>query len=353
MKRKTRQFKVGDLSIGGNSPITVQSMTNTDTRNTAATIEQIKALTEAGCDIVRVAVVDQTAALALGEIKNGISIPLVADIHFDHRLALTAIEQGVDKLRINPGNIGAKSKVEAVVSAALERQIPIRVGVNSGSMAKWAVEKHGHTPMAMVESALEHVRILESLGFYNTVISLKATSVPFTLEAYEMIANQVDYPLHIGITEAGTAWFGSIKSAAGIGALLARGIGDTIRVSLTGNPVEEIRVGWAILQALDLRHKGPTFISCPTCGRTQIPLEEIAAEVEQRLANLKKPLKIAIMGCEVNGPGEAREADLGIAGGNGVGLIFRKGEVLRRVQEEELVDVLVEEALKLDNAIDD
>lgn len=345
----TRQVKVGALMIGGGAPITVQSMTNTDTRDVDATVKQIHALTAAGCEIVRVAVVDQEAALALGKIKAQIQIPLVADIHFDYRLALQAIEQGVDKLRINPGNIGTADKVAAVVSAAKDHQVPIRIGVNSGSLAKWAVEKYGVSAQALVESALEHVKVLEAHKFYDIVISLKATDVPMTLEAYHLIAKQVDYPLHIGITEAGSRWFGTIKSAVGIGALLASGIGDTLRVSLTGDPVEEVRVGWAILQSLGLRQRGPTFISCPTCGRTRINMEKIVSEVEQRLSNLSKPLKIAIMGCEVNGPGEAREADLGIAGGNGVGLVFRHGEIIRKVSEDELIDALVAEALKLES----
>mgnify|MGYP003935559647 FL=1 len=345
----TRQVKVGALMIGGGAPITVQSMTNTDTRDVDATVKQIHALTAAGCEIVRVAVVDQEAALALGKIKAQIQIPLVADIHFDYRLALQAIEQGVDKLRINPGNIGTADKVAAVVSAAKDNQVPIRIGVNSGSLAKWAVEKYGVSAQALVESALEHVKVLEAHKFYDIVISLKATDVPMTIEAYHLIAKQVDYPLHIGITEAGSRWFGTIKSAVGIGALLASGIGDTLRVSLTGDPVEEVRVGWAILQSLGLRQRGPTFISCPTCGRTRINMEKIVSEVEQRLSNLSKPLKIAIMGCEVNGPGEAREADLGIAGGNGVGLVFRHGEIIRKVSEDELIDALVAEALKLES----
>jgi (E)-4-hydroxy-3-methylbut-2-enyl-diphosphate synthase len=351
MGSSTRRVRIGSTAIGGGAPIAVQSMTNTDTRDVDATVAQITALADAGCDIVRAAVVDQEAALALGKIKEKIQIPLVADIHFDYRLALIAIEQGIDKLRINPGNIGSRPKVEAVVKAAEANQVPIRIGVNSGSLADWAVEKYGHTPKAMVESALEHVKILEDFGFTDIVISLKATGVPFTIEAYELISKLVDYPLHVGITEAGTKWFGSIKSAVGIGALLAAGIGDTIRVSLTGGPIEEVKVGWAILQALELRFRGPVFISCPTCGRTKINLEKIAEEVEEKLSNLTKPLKIAVMGCEVNGPGEAKQADLGIAGGNGVGLIFRKGKVIRKVAEEELVNALVAEVLKLEQEV--
>lgn len=352
MRRNTRRVMAGDLPIGGNAPISVQSMTNTDTRDIPTTIRQIKQLSEAGCELIRLAVVDQEAALALGKIKAQTKIPIVADIHFDHRLALAAVEQGVDKLRINPGNIGSHAKVKEVVAAARDHGIPIRIGVNSGSLAKWTVDKYGNTAKALVESALEHVAILEALNFNDIIISLKATSVELTLESYKMIADIVDYPLHLGITEAGTPFFGAIKSAVGLGAILSLGIGDTIRVSLTGDPVEEVRVGWAILKSLGLRQRGPVFISCPTCGRTQIPLEKIAIEVEQKLSNLTKPLTVAIMGCVVNGPGEAKEADIGIAGGDGVGLVFSKGKIIRRVKEDELVDALVTEALKLEKEDD-
>ncbi|HOB07989.1 MAG: flavodoxin-dependent (E)-4-hydroxy-3-methylbut-2-enyl-diphosphate synthase [Limnochordia bacterium] len=351
MRRKTKEIKIGGLKIGGDAPITVQSMTNTDTRDAVSTVNQIHRLEQAGCDLVRVAVVDREAGLTLGRIKKQIRIPLVADIHFDYRLALLAIEQGVDKLRINPGNIGSPDRVKAIVRAAKDAGIPIRVGANAGSLATWAADRFGNTPKALAESALEQIRILEDLGFSDIVVSLKASSVPFTIEAYRIMAGLVDYPFHVGITEAGTAWFGSIKSAAGIGVLLAEGIGDTIRVSLTGDPVEEVKVGWAILKSLELRSRGPVFISCPTCGRTKIDLERIAAEVERRLSHLTKPIKIAVMGCEVNGPGEARDADLGIAGGSGVGLIFRKGKIIRKIKEEELVDALVEEALKLEQEL--
>jgi (E)-4-hydroxy-3-methylbut-2-enyl-diphosphate synthase len=323
-------------------------MATTDTRDVSATVNQIRRLEQTGCELVRVAVANREAGMVLSKIKAQINIPLVADIHYDYRLALMAIEQGVDKLRINPGNIGSRERVKAIVDEAKSCGIPIRVGVNAGSLADWALEKHGHTPKALVESALVQVRMLEDFGFQDIVISLKASSVPFTLEAYRMIAKVVDYPLHVGITEAGTPWFGSIKSAAGIGALLASGIGDTIRVSLTGDPVEEVRVGWAILKSLELRQRGPVFISCPTCGRAGIDVAGIAAEVERRLSDLKTPLKIAIMGCEVNGPGEAEEADLGIAGGSGVGLVFRKGKIIRKVKEDELVDALVMEALQIE-----
>ena len=325
-------------------------MTNTDTRDAVSTVNQIHRLEQAGCDLVRVAVVDREAGLTLGRIKKQIRIPLVADIHFDYRLALLAIEQGVDKLRINPGNIGSPDRVKAIVRAAKDAGIPIRVGANAGSLATWAADRFGNTPKALAESALEQIRILEDLGFSDIVVSLKASSVPFTIEAYRIMAGLVDYPFHVGITEAGTAWFGSIKSAAGIGVLLAEGIGDTIRVSLTGDPVEEVKVGWAILKSLELRSRGPVFISCPTCGRTKIDLERIAAEVERRLSHLTKPIKIAVMGCEVNGPGEARDADL-VSPAAGVGLIFRKGKIIRKIKEEELVDALVEEALKLEQEL--
>lgn len=348
MRKQTKQILVGDVAIGGNdAPISVQSMTNTDTRDVAATVNQIIGLQKAGCDIVRVAVPDKQAALAIAEIKDQIKIPLVADIHFDSSLAVAAAEHA-DKLRINPGNIGSTSKVKTIVAAAKEHQIPIRIGVNSGSLEHKAIEKYGLSAKAMVESALEHIRVLEAQGFYDIVISLKATNVNLTIDAYKMMSARVDYPLHLGITESGTRWFGTIKSATGLGAILSLGIGDTIRVSLTADPLEEVRVGWAILKALGLRHRGPIFISCPTCGRTQINIEKIAHEVETRLSSLSKPLRIAIMGCVVNGPGEAKEADLGIAGGNGTGILFAKGEIIAKLKENELVDALVEEAYKLD-----
>jgi (E)-4-hydroxy-3-methylbut-2-enyl-diphosphate synthase len=319
-------------------------MTNTDTRNIEATLRQIRALAEAGCEIVRVAVVNRDAAAALPEIVRHSPIPVVADIHFDHRLALAALEAGVHKLRLNPGNIGAEHKVREVVKAAKDRQVPIRIGVNSGSIAKHLLERLGRTPQAMVESALEHIAILEKLGFEDIVVSLKATDIQMTVAAYEMLSEKVDYPLHLGITEAGTTWFGTIKSACGLGALLSRGIGDTLRVSLTADPVEEVRVAWAILSAMDLRRRGPLFISCPTCGRTEIDLERITAEVEERLKDYPLPITIAIMGCVVNGPGEASHAEIGIAGGKGVGLVFRSGKIVRRVAESELVDAIVQEA---------
>ncbi len=347
-RKKTKVVQVGNLLLGGGNPVVIQSMCNTDTRNVAETVAQILALEKAGCELVRVAVPDMEAAKALGAIKAQIHIPLVADIHFDHRLALEAMAQGVDKVRINPGNIGSKEKIAAVVAEAKKRKIPIRIGVNSGSLEKDLVEKyHGVTPQGLVASALRHVKILEELDFYDIVISIKASSVPFSLETYRLLSETVDYPLHVGITEAGTVYGGTVKSAVGIGAILASGIGDTIRVSLTGDPVEEIRAAKEILKALELRRFGPTFVSCPTCGRTEIDLISIAKEVEGRLEGVDKDIKVAVMGCAVNGPGEAREADIGLAGGKGEGLIFKKGEILRKVPERELVDALMEEIEKL------
>ncbi|MDI9484240.1 MAG: flavodoxin-dependent (E)-4-hydroxy-3-methylbut-2-enyl-diphosphate synthase [Bacillota bacterium] len=347
MRESTRQVMVGGVPIGGGAPITVQSMTNTDTRDAQATLRQIEALAAAGCDIVRVAVPDREAAEALFSLVPHSPIPVVADIHFDHRLALQALEAGIHKLRLNPGNIGSEAKVLEVVKAAQERQVPIRIGVNSGSVAKHLLDKYGRTATAMVESALEHIAIFERLGFYDIVVSLKSTEIDMTVEAYEELSRRVSYPTHLGITEAGTKWFGTVKSAAGLGALLSRGLGDTLRVSLTADPVEEVKVGWAVLSSLGLRRRGPIFISCPTCGRTEIDLEGIAAEVEKRLSDFPLPITIAVMGCVVNGPGEARSADLGITGGKGVGLVFRHGEILRKVPEHELVDALVEEANNL------
>ncbi len=348
MLQQTRQILVGNLPIGGGAPIAVQSMCSTDTRDLAATLAQIEGLTAAGCDIVRCAVPDEDAARALGEIRKGCRIPLVADIHFDYRLALLALENGVDALRLNPGNIGERWKVEEVVRACAERRVPIRIGVNGGSLEKELLDKYGHASApAMVESALGHIRILEELGYREIKVSLKASDVRRTVDAYRLLADQVDYPLHIGITEAGTTWGGTIKSAVGLGTLLYDGIGDTLRVSLTGDPVEEVRVGWEILRALDLRDRGPVFISCPTCGRCQIDLIPIAEEVERRLRDLPKKIVVAVMGCVVNGPGEAREADVGIAGGKGQGLLFRRGEVVRKVAQDELADALVAEAWSL------
>ncbi|PRX33632.1 4-hydroxy-3-methylbut-2-en-1-yl diphosphate synthase [Orenia metallireducens] len=349
MRRESKAVKMGNVQIGGDAPISVQSMTNTDTRNVKATVEQIKRLEEAGCELVRVAIPDQEAASKVGEIKSQIKIPLIADIHFDYRLALEVLEQGIDGLRINPGNIGNEEKVKLVAQKALEKKVPIRVGVNAGSLERELLKKYGHpTAKAMVESALKHVQLLEKYGFEDIIISLKASNVMKTLEAYQLIATVVDYPLHIGITEAGTIKSGTIKSAVGIGAILAQGLGDTIRVSLTGDPVEEIEVAYSILKALNLRRGGVNIISCPTCGRTEINLVEIANQVEEKIKDLDKDIEVAIMGCVVNGPGEAREADLGIAGGKDVGLIFKKGEVIKRVPAEDLVDELMKEIENLD-----
>jgi (E)-4-hydroxy-3-methylbut-2-enyl-diphosphate synthase len=346
--RETKKIKIGNGYIGGDSKIAVQSMTSTDTRDVEATVNQILELEKAGCDIVRCAVPDMPAAEAIKEIVKRIHIPLVADIHFDYRLALKSIENGISKLRINPGNIGNIDKIKLVAEAAKEKGIPIRIGVNSGSLEKDILEKYGHVcAEALVESALRHVEILEDLKFYDIVISIKSSDVAMMIESYKLISGKVDYPLHLGVTEAGTTWRGTIKSSVGIGALLAEGIGDTIRVSLTGDVVDEVKVGIEILKALGYIDDGVKFVSCPTCGRTQINLIKIANEVEERLADCHKNIKIAVMGCVVNGPGEAREADIGIAGGNGVGLIFKKGVVIKTVKEEDLVEELLREIDKL------
>jgi len=343
-RKETRQIHIGKVAIGGGAPISVQSMTNTKTADTEATVAQINALQAAGCDIVRLAVPDMEAALNLGNIIKKVKVPLVADIHFDYRLALEAINQGISALRLNPGNIGGEANVKAVVAEAKAHGIPIRIGVNAGSLDKKLLAKYGGvTAEALVESAMEHVRILEAQDFYDMKISLKAHDVPLTLAAYQLMSETVDYPLHLGITEAGTARTGMIKSAVGIGALLAQGIGDTFRISLTGDPVVEVRVANEILKALGMREYGPTLISCPTCGRTSIDLAGIADEVDRRLQGISKPISVAVMGCVVNGPGEARGADVGIAGGNGEGLVFRKGEIIRKVKETELVEELFKE----------
>jgi len=344
-RNKTKKIKVGSVEIGGGAPISVQSMTKTKTSDIDATVKQIHELEKAGCQIVRSAVPDQEAALALKEIKKQINIPLVADIHFNHTYAIMAAEARVDKLRINPGNIGDPEKIKAVVDAAKAHNIPIRIGVNSGSLDKKIKEKHnGHvTAQGLVESALDNVKLLEKLKFTDIAISIKATSVPMTIEAYQLISNKCKYPLHVGITEAGIPKIGVIKSAVGIGAILAQGIGDTIRVSLSGNPVEEVLVGRQILKDLELISKGITIISCPTCGRVSIDVVKIAAEVEAKTRDIKQPLKVAIMGCEVNGPGEAAEADIGLAGGKRFGLIFRQGKIVKKVAEAEMVQSLLDE----------
>ena len=347
-RKETRQIHIGKVAIGGGAPISVQSMTNTKTTDTNATVEQINALQAAGCDIVRLAVPDMDAALNLGNIIKKVNVPLVADIHFDYRLALEAINQGISALRLNPGNIGGEDRVKAVVTEAKRHNIPIRIGVNAGSLDKKLLAKYGGvTAEALVESAMEHVRILEAQDFTDMKISLKAHDVPLTIEAYQLMSETVDYPLHLGITEAGTARSGMIKSAVGIGALLSQGIGDTFRISLTGDPVVEVKVANEILKSLGMREYGPTLISCPTCGRTSIDLAGIAEEVEKRLENVKKPISVAVMGCVVNGPGEAKGADVGIAGGNGEGLVFRKGEIIRKVKETELVEELFKEIDKI------
>ena len=348
MRRKTKAVAVGSIYVGGNHPITVQSMTTTDPRNTVESINQIHRLEEAGCDIVRVAVPTMESAYSLGKLKEATSIPLVADIHFDYRIALEAIKQGVDALRLNPGNIGNKARVVEVVKAAKERRIPIRIGVNAGSLEKSLLEKYGFpTAEAMVESAFGHIKILEEMDFTDIVVSLKASDVAMTVEAYSLIAERCEYPLHLGITEAGTVWSGTIKSSVGIGALLLQGIGDTIRVSLTGDPVEEIRVGRQILKSLGIIQNEITIISCPTCGRCQIDLINLAKEVEDKIGTLKKPIKLAIMGCAVNGPGEAREADIGIAGGVDSALLFKKGVIIGKIPEDKIVETLIQEIEKL------
>jgi (E)-4-hydroxy-3-methylbut-2-enyl-diphosphate synthase len=344
MKRISQEIKIGSQLVGGDNPIVVQSMTATDTRDIAATIAQISELEAAGCEIIRVAVVDMEAAQAIARIKTGIHIPLVADIHFDHKLALKSVDAGADALRINPGNIGDKAKVKQVVKACMERDIPIRIGVNSGSLEKKLLDKYGHLcAEAMVESALGHVKLLEDLGFSKIKLSLKSSSVMLSVEAYRLIAQQVDYPLHIGITEAGTKDRALIKSALGMGILLFDGIGDTIRVSLTADPREEVWAAYEILRNLGLRNRGAELISCPTCGRCEINLIDLAEEVDRRVRKLDKPIKVAVMGCVVNGPGEAREADLGIAGGAGNGLLFKNGKIIKKVPEKDLVKVLLQE----------
>ncbi|WP_459195418.1 flavodoxin-dependent (E)-4-hydroxy-3-methylbut-2-enyl-diphosphate synthase [Wukongibacter baidiensis] len=343
VRKSTKKIKCGNIFIGGDSPISIQSMTNTDTRNIGATISQIKSLEEAGCEIVRIAIPDMEAAMAAKEIKKNISLPLVADIHFDYRLALKCIENGIDKLRINPGNIGDIERVKQVVTKAKEKEIPIRIGVNAGSLEKGIIEKYGITPKALVESAMGHIKILEDLDYDKIVISLKASDVGLTFDAYKLLSERVDYPLHIGITEAGTVWRGTIKSAIGIGSLLLNGMGDTMRVSLTGDPVEEIKVAREILQSLKIRNFGVNFVSCPTCGRCQIDLENLTNKIENELKNLNSDITIAVMGCAVNGPGEAREADIGIAGGKNAGLLFKKGEIIRKVAEDKIVEAILEE----------
>ena len=344
-----RIVNVGTVPVGGEHPVSIQSMTNTDTRDVGATVAQIRRLEAAGCEIIRVAVPDMEAAEAVSVIKKQIHIPLVCDIHFDHRLALECMKNGADKIRINPGNIGNKERVRQVVELAKSTQTPIRIGVNGGSLERELLQKYGGpTADALVESALRHVEILDGLNFTDVIVSIKVSDVPTMLAAYRKFDRLTDIPTHIGVTEAGTLRGGLVKSAVGIGALLAEQIGNTLRVSLTADPVEEIRAAKDILRVLGLRKQGPELVSCPTCGRTQIDLIPIANEVERRLAKVEKNIKVAVMGCAVNGPGEAREADIGIAGGNGEGLIFRHGKILRKVPEAELIDALMQEIEKLE-----
>lgn len=343
-RHETVAVQVGDLQIGGNNDVILQSMCTTKTADVEATVKQIHRLEEAGCQIVRVTVNNKDAAAAIKEIKKRISIPLVADIHFDYRLALAAIENGIDKVRINPGNIGRREKVEAVVKACKERKIPIRIGVNAGSLENHLLEKYGYpTPEAMVESALYHIGILEELDFHDIIVSLKASDVPMAISAYKMAAEKIHYPLHLGITEAGTLFSGTVKSSAGLGALLSMGLGNTMRISLSTDPVEEIKVGRELLKSFGLISNAATLVSCPTCGRLDIDLFAVANEVEQYLENVKVPIKVSVLGCAVNGPGEAREADIGIAGARGEGMLFRYGEMIRKVPEAELVEELKKE----------
>ncbi len=347
-KRLTKQLSLGNIKIGGSAPVVVQSMTKTDTRDVSSTVAQIKRLESAGCEAVRVAVLDHIAALAIKAIKKAIKIPLIADIHFDHKLALESIAHGADGLRINPGNIGDKLRVKEVVRSARDRGVPIRIGVNAGSLEKELFKKYGHpTAKALVDSAERHIRILEDLNFTSIKVSLKASDVIKTVEAYRLFSKKFNYPLHIGISEAGPAFSGTIKSAVGLGILLSESIGDTIRVSLTADPAEEVRVAYEILKSLHLRQAGPEIISCPTCGRCQVNIRGLVDKVEAELQKIKTPIKVAVMGCVVNGPGEAREADIGIAGGKGIGILFKHGKVVRKLRERELFSTLIKEIKQL------
>jgi (E)-4-hydroxy-3-methylbut-2-enyl-diphosphate synthase len=353
-RKKTRRIKVGNVSVGGTAPVVVQSMTNTFTQDVQSTVAQIHRLEKAGCEIVRVAVPDHEAAVAISSIKRQISIPIIADIHFDHRLAVTAAKSGADGLRINPGNIGGRNKVKAIVDCAKEVNIPIRIGVNSGSLEKDILRKYqGANAEAMVESAMRHIELLTSFGFENIKLSIKASDVHRTVNAYRLLSSRTDLPLHVGVTEAGGLYSGVVKSSLGIGMLLAEGIGDTIRVSLTRDPVEEVRVGYEILKALDIRRYGPDIVSCPTCGRCKIDLFHILERVEAALMLKSLPVKLAIMGCVVNGPGEAKEADIGVAGGDGIGILFKKGKVIKKFPEDKIVEVLLAEIDKLDESRND
>ncbi len=346
-KYQSKIVKVGNIFLGGNNPIRVQSMCNTSTKDVNATVKQILELEKEGCEIIRVAVPDMESAKAIGDIKKQIHIPLVADIHFDYLLALESIKQGIDKVRINPGNIGSEEKVKAVVKACQAKNIPIRIGVNVGSIEKDLLKKYGPTPKAAVESCLRHVKILEKLNFYDILLSIKFNDVPQMIEGYRLLASKVPYPLHLGVTHAGTAFMGTVRNSIGIGTLLQEGIGATLRVSLTAPTTEEIRVGWAILRSLNLRQRGPELISCPTCGRTEIDLCSLAEKVEKALKNITAPIKVAVMGCVVNGPGEAGEADIGVAGGKNCGAIFVKGQVIKTVPEDQILSSLLEEINKL------
>ncbi|MDH3976102.1 MAG: flavodoxin-dependent (E)-4-hydroxy-3-methylbut-2-enyl-diphosphate synthase [Deltaproteobacteria bacterium] len=347
-RRETRQLFVGNVKVGGGAPVSVQSMTNTKTADCRATIAQIKSLAEAGCEIVRIAVLNMEDAKSIGQIVSESEIPVIADIHFNHSLAIESVRQGVHGLRLNPGNIGGKKRVKQVVEVAGAHNIPIRIGVNAGSLEKEILEKYGYpTAAGMVESAMNHIAILEEFDFCNIKVSLKASDVPRTIEAYRELSKRVDYPLHLGVTEAGTSFSGTIKSAVGVGTLLAEGIGDTIRVSLSADPVEEVKVGFEILKSLQIRSKGVNVISCPTCGRMQVDLIRLANEVEKRLAHIEAPLNVSVLGCVVNGIGEALEADAGIAGGKDEGLLFSEGEVVGKIAEDKLVDALVDEVEKI------
>jgi (E)-4-hydroxy-3-methylbut-2-enyl-diphosphate synthase len=349
-RRKTRIIHVGDVPVGGDSPIAVQSMTNTDTRDVRATVRQINRLADAGCEIIRLAVPDMEAAHALREIRKKTPSPLIADIHFDHRLALASLDAGADGLRINPGNIGSAKAVEKIIQKARERNASIRIGVNAGSLQKRILEKHGHpTAEAMVESALEYIALFEARGFQQIKVSLKSSNVLNTISAYRQLSKRVDYPLHLGVTEAGTLIAGTVKSAIGIGLLLYGGIGDTFRVSLSSDPLDEVKAAYEILRALDIRHRGPEIISCPTCGRCEINLFKLVKEVEKDLSGIRSSPKVAIMGCVVNGPGEAKEADIGIAGGKKQGILFKRGCLIRKVPEGEIARVLIEEVKKMAN----
>lgn len=353
VRRQTRKIEIGNVPVGGGSPITVQSMTNTDTRDVAATVAQIHKLEQAGCELIRVAVLDLEAAAALTRIRESISIPLIADIHFDHRLAVAAMEHGAQAIRINPGNLGGPARLARVVDAARAHRVPIRVGVNSGSIEKDLLKTHGYpspeNPAALIESALRNVRLLEELGFHEMKISIKSSDTLTTISGYQALSEKTDYPLHLGVTEAGGLIAGTVKSSVALGILLSQGIGDTFRISLTRDPVEEVRVGYELLRALKIRERGPELISCPTCGRTRIDLFSLAEAVERYVQTMTAPIRVAVMGCVVNGPGEAKEADIGIAGGNGVGIVFKKGQLYKKVREEELLTVFLQELERMED----